>query len=132
MKRFGFILFAVLIAASTSPAKRKAPPGLIGVGLGANVLQTSTEECGVLCLRDRKTNKLIRTIRLYRVEYLPDLEKDVQDVWVKELFLLGKAAWARDEKDRIYRVTLEDLKAERVEDMTREEFEKMRDLSAQR
>lgn len=105
-------------------AKRKAPPELKPIEFGENTLTPSTEKCGIVTLTNKKSGKVIRSIRFYRVFYKPLLERDVQDVWFTDFFRTGDDVWARDEKGRIYKMLLKLMKASRINYITQEDFEK--------
>lgn len=130
---FTIILTAVLFfgCINTTNAKRSAPPGPFTIIFKNSIFETSTNECGLVNQINLKTGKVIRNIRFYRVFYWPFLEKDVQDVWIKDIFHLGDELWARDEKNRIYKMLFKTLNPKRIEYLSEKQFEEFKQKAEQ-
>lgn len=120
------VLLLSVVCAGCSEAKRAAPQKLPPIVFGGSEFVQSTDVCGLVLQKKVGTGEIIRKIRFYRVRYKPVLERDVQDVWLTDFFLAGDVIWARDEKGRMYKMLLKTLKPSRVEYLTKEEFEKMK------
>lgn len=65
---------------------------------------------GYLRIESEKTGKLIEEITLYRVKINPELETDVQWVFIQGLSLDANLLTVTDEKHRTYVVNLDTLK----------------------
>lgn len=78
-----------------------------GFELGATPKET--QNGGFAQAHDAKTGKLLWRVTLYRTRYNPKLEQDVQDVFITEMKLdpTFKLLLIRDEKDRLYAVSLD-------------------------
>lgn len=122
----GIVIIMSLGLVGHAMAKRKAPPKLASIEFGESVFTPSADKCGVVVKRNRKTGKVIREIRFYRISYRPELERDVQDVWFEDFFRVGDDIWARDEKGRIYKMLLKTLKPKRDRHTTQEDFAKLK------
>lgn len=65
---------------------------------------------GYLRIEDEKTGKLVEEITLYRVKINPELETDVQWVFIQSMNLDANLLTVTDEKHRVYVVNLDTRK----------------------
>ena len=95
-------------------AKRAAPPTVAPVEIGElrfSAIHWGRERNfgqngGYIAAHDRRTGTELWTLKIYNVDYDPELEQDVQDVFIKKL---SKTLWGgllkiADEGGRQYRV----------------------------
>lgn len=106
---FFYALSVVLFGQSLS-----ANPNLELVEFPGSVFLVSDEECGIVVQKDKDSGKLLKTIRFYRV--FPGTE-----TWFTHFFKVGNEIWARDDKERFYKMDAKSLKPKRVE-LTEAEF----------
>ena len=120
-----FMLLLSSIFVSSALAKRGAPAEVPSVMTPRAVFSVphfvdegeSPIRGGVIEAHDPETKKLMWRVRVYRTEYDPSLESDVQDVFIKTLsydkthhFLIMS-----DEKGRAYVLNLANRKVTRIE-----------------
>lgn len=55
---------------------------------------------------DQKTGNILWKVKVFHTSIKPDLEEDVQWVFITHLQLSGNSLLARDEKSRCYRIDL--------------------------
>ena len=100
----------VLALAFSSPdsvfAKRLAPPTVEPVVIGGMrfTVENQPKSMGIIQASNAKTHQALWTVRLYEVSYVPGLEKDVQDVFIKSMRSEKGKLRAVDEKGREYEV----------------------------
>ena len=61
---------------------------------------------GYVEAREKEGGKLIWRLRVYRTEYNPQLERDVQDIFMVSIRLENEAIVVVDEKGRVFKVNL--------------------------
>ncbi len=71
---------------------------------------------GVIEIRQGRLNKLVRTVLVYKIHYKPNLERDVQDVFIKSMKLLRhpQVLLVVNEKGRKYIVNLRTYEVKRI------------------
>ncbi len=103
------LLTSIPIAAYS---KRMAPPKVQPVVYGGIRYEASTVPMGYILAYDSKTGKLLWEKKLYDVDYNEKFEKDIQDIFIKQLKLENGDAdmllIATDERERSYKVDLRD------------------------
>lgn len=118
-------LFFLLFAVSTASANRASPPRKVAVRFQDCTLTTSTEKCGVLLIRRNQDPTKTAEKRVYNVWYNPLVERDVQDIWIQEMFLNGTTLLLRDEKNRVWAVGMKFFDVARRKDLEKGGFEKL-------
>ena len=112
MKKPWLILFLAL-AASGALAKRAAPPVVEPVTMGGVRYSVAVERTNthfnVILRADRVFDSTrLSTTPVYRIQYEPKLEKDVQEIFPESLKVEGNDVVLTDEKGTSYRVTLQE------------------------
>ena len=64
---------------------------------------------GFIEARDLKSGKLIWSRQIYSVKYDPDLEGDVQDVYIKKIKVKGNSLIITNERKSEYQLNLKTL-----------------------
>ncbi len=110
------IFSLVLFLASTATAKRRAPEEVPAIVTDKAVYsaphirrpQFPARNPGFVEARHPKTKKLLWWIQVYQIKYDPNLERDVQDVFIKTMALDPKSnsLLISDEKSRTYVLSL--------------------------
>lgn len=62
---------------------------------------------GYISIHDIKSGDEIKLIEVYQVEYLPDLEEDIQDVFIESLTIKGSMLLIKDERNRSFMVDID-------------------------
>lgn len=113
----------VLLAANVM-AKRAAPEEVTPIATDKAVFSVPhfpegglKQNGGVVDARDPKTNKLLWQVQIYKTEYDKALEKDVQDVFIKDLTLdkVHNLLIMSDEKSRVFVLNLATKKVTQIE-----------------
>lgn len=68
--------------------------------------------------------------RIYRVRYNPFKERDVQDVWIADMFIAGDTLWIRDELNRIYSMTMKTFSVTQRKDVSIDDLQKLKRKTA--
>ena len=95
---------------SNIQAKRVAPTPVESVHFEG--IRYEVSGMGVVLAWDEKNNRKLWENRIYEISYIPNLETDVQDIWIKKLEISNDALSVTDERDLVYKV---DLKTGKVE-----------------
>ena len=120
-------LLALVLLPSFAEAKRLAPQE-IEVTFENFVFRSSTVECGIILIE--KDGK-IKQKRIYKVSYDSNLEKDVQDVWITDMFVALGGLMIRNEKNEIYEMNFKAFEVIERNGISQEQFEQMRRLQNQ-
>ena len=113
IKKFYLISF-LLLATLLTEAKRGAPAEVLPVTVGnieysAPHRNGTHRKMGLLEARDLKSGKLIWSRQIYAVKYDPDLEGDVQDVFIKSITAEGNHLIITNERNSKYQLDLNSL-----------------------
>ena len=113
IKKFYLISF-LLLATLLTEAKRGAPAEALPVTVGnieysAPHRKGTHRKMGLLEARDLKSGKLIWSRQIYAVKYDPDLEGDVQDVFIKSITAEGNHLIITNERNSKYQLDLNSL-----------------------
>lgn len=110
MKPFALFLLALsLLFASTAFAKRGAPAEVPPVRSGDIEYRAPHGQMGCVEAWDVKHDKMLWRRQIYVVKFIPDLERDVQDVYLTSLKLDGKSLLLANERKSEYRLDLDSL-----------------------
>jgi hypothetical protein len=113
IKKFSLISF-LLLATLLAEAKRGAPAEVLPVTVGdikysALHRNGTHKQMGFIEARELKGGKLIWSRQIYAVKYDPDLEGDVQDVFIKSITVEGNHLIITNEKNSKYQLDLNSL-----------------------
>ncbi|MEK9685667.1 MAG: hypothetical protein VW226_14075, partial [Rhodospirillaceae bacterium] len=94
MIRKFFLISSLLLATLLAEAKRRAPAEVLPVKMGnfeysAPHRNRTHKQMGFIEARELKSGGLIWSRQIYTVKYDPDLEDDVQDVFIKSITVQG-------------------------------------------
>ena len=114
IKKFSLIP-SLLLATLVAEAKRGAPMEVLPVKEGnieysAPHRNGTHKQMGFIEARDLKSGKLIWSRQIYAVKYDPDLEGDVQDVFIKSITVEGNNLIITNERNSKYQLDLNSLK----------------------
>ena len=113
IKKF-YLISSLLLATLLAEAKRGAPAEVLPVTVG-NIKYSvphrngTHRKMGLLEARDLKSGKLIWSRQIYAVKYDPDLEGDVQDVFIKSITAEGNHLIITNERNSKYQLDLNSL-----------------------
>ena len=113
IKKFSLISF-LLLATLLAEAKRGAPAEVLPVTVGdikysALHRNGTHKQMGFIEARELKGGKLIWSRQIYAVKYDPDLEGDVQDVFIKSITVQGNHLIITNERNSKYQLDLNSL-----------------------
>lgn len=113
IKKF-YLISSLLLATLLAEAKRGAPAEVLPVTVGnieysAPHRNGTHRKMGLLEARDLKSGKLIWSRQIYAVKYDPDLEGDVQDVFIKSITAEGNHLIINNERNSKYQLDLNSL-----------------------
>ena len=113
IKKFSLIS-SLLLVTLLAEAKRGAPAEVLPVTVGnieylAPHRNGTHKQMGVIEARDLKSGKLIWSRQIYAVKYDPDLEGDVQDVFIKSITVEGNNFIITNERNSKYQLNLNSL-----------------------
>ena len=113
IKKFSLISF-LLLATLLAEAKRGAPAEVLPVTVGdikysALHRNGTHKQMGFIEARELKGGKLIWSRQIYAVKYDPDLEGDVQDVFIKSITVEGNHLIITNERNSKYQLDLNSL-----------------------
>jgi hypothetical protein len=103
-----FLIFVLALSAGVAAAKRAAPksvPPVTHDGITYSV-PNDNGRLGYLVASDAKSGKRLSDIKVFETNIDPQLEEDVQWIFITELSVEGNSLLVKDEKDRCYRVDL--------------------------
>jgi len=113
IKKF-YLISSLLLATLLAEAKRGAPAEVLPVTVGnieysAPHRNGTHRKMGLLEARDLKSGKLIWSRQIYAVKYDPDMEGDVQDVFIKSINVEGNSLIITNERNSKYQLDLNSL-----------------------
>ena len=114
MIRKSLLICTWLLAILVTEAKRGAPAEVLPVTVG-NIKYSvphrngTHRKMGLLEARDLKSGKLIWSRQIYAVKYDPDMEGDVQDVFIKSINVEGNSLIITNERNSKYQLDLNSL-----------------------
>ena len=113
IKKFSLIS-SVLLATLLAEAKRGAPTEVLPVTVGnieylAPHRNGTHKQMGFIEARELKSGGLIWSRQIYTVKYDPDLEGDVQDVFIKSITVEGNTLIITNERNSKYQLDLHSL-----------------------
>ena len=103
-----------MLGISESEAKRAVPSKVMPVQVGSIEYSAphrngSHKQMGFIEARDLKSGGLIWSRQIYAVKYDPDLEGDVQDVYIKTIKIKGDSLMITNERKSEYQLNLNTL-----------------------
>jgi hypothetical protein len=110
IKKF-YLISSLLLATLLAEAKRGAPAEVLPVTVG-NIKYSAPhrngthKQMGFIEARAPKSGELIWSRQIYAVKYDPDLEGDVQDVFMKSITVEGNHLIITNERNSKYQLDL--------------------------
>ena len=125
IKKFSLIS-SVLLATLVAEAKRGAPMEVLPVKVGnieysAPHRNGTQKQMGFIEARNIKSGKLIWNRQIYAVKYVPDLEGDVQDVFIRNIKVKGNSLIVTNERKSEYQLDLKTLEVKVLKGLLIEE-----------
>ena len=113
IKKF-YLISSLLLATLLVQAKRGAPSEVLPVTVGnieysAPHRNGTHKQMGFIEARAPKSGELIWSRQIYAVKYDPDLEGDVQDVFIKSITVEGNSLIITNERNSKYQLDLNSL-----------------------
>ncbi len=114
IRKFSLISF-LLLTNLVAEAKRGVPAEVVPVKVGnieysaPHKNRTLQKQMGFIEARDLKSEQLIWRRQIYAVKYDPDLEGDVQDVFIKSITVAGNNLIIINERNSKYQLDLKSL-----------------------
>jgi hypothetical protein len=113
VKKFSLIS-SLLLATLLAEAKRGAPAEVLPLTVGnieysAPHRNDTQKQMGFIEARDLKSGKIIWSRQIYTVKYDPDLEGDVQDVFIKSITVESNNLIITNERNSKYQLDLNSL-----------------------
>ena len=112
------LTLALLVFASLNAYTKRAAPNPVkplvhdGVEYSAPM---GVEKMGVIEARDAKSKALLWAQKIYRIKYNPDLERDVQWVFIKEIEIEDESLIVINERGQKYALDLKTRKVTEAE-----------------
>lgn len=113
--RVGLAILLVLLATPLALTAKRAHPEPVAPIVQNNV-RYSAEGNGqrqYVVATELSTGKELWKAEIFHVDYKPDLEQDIQDVYIKELKPVNRALIVKDEKSRCYLLDLSTRKVKK-------------------
>jgi len=115
------LLLVVLALSVSSFAKRVAPPKVTPITVGDITYSAPTENMGYVEARNAKTGDLLWARQIYVVVKHPDLEEDVQDVFISKLERNGDTLVITNEVGSEFNLDLASLEVKTIKGSVRVE-----------
>ncbi len=109
------------LAASVAYGKRVAPRDVPSVSAGNTKYRAPRNHMGCIEAWDKARGKMMWRRQIYVVRYDLNLERDVQDVFVKMMELKGNVLIIRNERESEYQLDLKSLEVKVVKGPLAEE-----------
>ena len=108
------LISSLLLATLLAEAKRGAPAEVLPLTVGnieysAPHRNGTQKQMGFIEARNLKSGKLIWNRQIYAVKYVPDLEGDVQDVFIRNIKVKGNSLLVTNERKSEYQLDLKTL-----------------------
>ena len=87
-------------------SKRLEPKKVNSVLHNGKEYSINHSKIGTILVRD-KDSKKEKIVTVYKIDYDPNLEKDVQDVFIKSIKIYNNYLLIQNESDSIYKMDLE-------------------------
>ena len=124
MLKIFLLSFTLCLFVTNLYAKRRAPEKVVSISRGDITYKIphtvrandSYLKGGIVEAYETKTSKLLWRIEVYKIKYDPNLERDVQDVFITSVKFSedGKSLIIVDEKRRLFEVDLASRKVNQV------------------
>ena len=113
MKLIVFSIILVMLGISESEAKRSVPSKVMPVQVGSIEYSAPhgklQNQMGCIEARNVGSGELLWRRQVYVVKYDPDLEGDVQDVYIKNIKIKGDSLMITNERKSEYQLNLNTL-----------------------
>ena len=102
-----FILFiGLMLLLNPLLSKRLEPTKVNSVLHNGKEYSINHSKIGTILVRDKESKKE-KIVTVYTIDYDPNLEKDVQDVFIKSIKIYNNYLLIQNESDSIYKMDLE-------------------------
>ena len=114
------LVSSLLLTTLLAEAKRGAPAEVLPLTVGnieysAPHRNGTQKQMGLIEAHDLRSGKLIWSRQIYAVKYDPDLEGDVQDVFIKSITVQGNNLIITNERNSKYQLNLNSLKVKVIQ-----------------
>jgi hypothetical protein len=115
-QRLKTILLLISLIPPACAAKRSPPQPVAPVTRNGVIYSAPNNDARAahVIASDLKSGKKLWDVTVFETKYEPNLEEDVQDVFITELRFDGDSLLVRDEKARCYSIDLKRKSVERV------------------
>jgi hypothetical protein len=96
-------------------AKRIAPKKVESISYKNIEYSVNHSDIGSILIIDKNSNTT-RNIKIYNIEYDKDLEKDVQDIFIKNLKISNNYLLITNESNKVFRMDLSTYQITQVSD----------------
>jgi hypothetical protein len=114
MKYIYLIILLSLVQISIY-AKRVAPKKVQSITFKKIEYSVDHSNIGSILITDKNSNT-IKNIKIYSIEYDKDLEKDVQDIFIKNLKISNNYLLITNESNKVFRMDLSTYQITQVSD----------------
>jgi hypothetical protein len=101
-----FIGFIFIFVFNNTFAKRLPAPQVPIIHCHGINYEATFSNGGMVKAYSAKTKNLLWEKQIYKIKYQPDLEKDIQDIYIKTMKIKNKNLIIKDEKGRSYLLNL--------------------------
>ena len=120
------LISSLLLVTLLAEAKRGAPAEVLPLTVGnieysAPHRNGTQKQMGFIEARNLKSGKLIWNRQIYAVKYVPDLEGDVQDVFIRNIKVKGNSLIVTNERKSEYQLDLKTLEVKVLKGLLIEE-----------
>jgi hypothetical protein len=106
MKTQIILIFGLMFLLNPLLSKRLEPKKVNSVLHNGKEYSINHSKIGTILVRD-KDSKKEKIVTVYTIDYDPNLEKDVQDVFIKSIKIYNNYLLIQNESDSIYKMDLE-------------------------
>lgn len=101
-----WVLMLTCLLTDTASAGRLEPDEVTPIKKDGIIYTAPTSKMGYLVATDEKTDKELWRVQIYKITYKPRMEKDVQDVYIKEIRFDGNKILITTEKKKRFELDL--------------------------
>ncbi len=103
--KFFYIFTLISIVLTPLQAKRVAPKKVQSIIYNHIEYSVDHSNIGSILITDKNSNST-KNIKIYTIEYKKDLEKDVQDIFIKNLKISNNYLLITNERNRVFKMDL--------------------------
>jgi hypothetical protein len=113
--KYIYLLILFSIIQFSIYAKRIAPKKVQSIVYNNIEYSVDHSNIGSVLITDKNSNT-IKNIKIYTIEYNNNLEKDVQDIFIKNLKISNNFLLITNERNKVYRMDLSTYQITQVSD----------------